>query len=119
MEKVASWERKFQVWQYSVSHSLLLIRSFHPQRYETRIDFLFNSVEIMHVQPTYQTFRVDLASTQEAQVTLGDRFTEFSNVPLYVINDGEGYVCARRASWHEDAGDHHTPSAFGPLRGTP
>lgn len=50
---------------------------------------------------------------------LGQRFAQLSNVPLYVINGGECYVCAGRVNWHEDTGDHHAPSAFGPLRGTP
>ncbi|WP_157868473.1 hypothetical protein [Streptomyces caatingaensis] len=118
MQKVISWERKFQVWQYSVSHSVLLLRSFHPQKYTTRIDVAFPAVTLMHLQPSYETLSVRQATEEERLRILGATAEKITHGNLFLLNEGEGYVHAADFSWHEDSGDHHTPSSFGPLRGT-
>jgi hypothetical protein len=118
MEKVAIWERDFQIWQYSVSHSMLLLRSAAEGDLETRIDVLFAAVELMHLQPLYHRLEINEANDEERVEVLGDRLSEIIPGKLFLINGGEGYVVARRCSWHEDLGDHHAPSRFGPLRGT-
>ncbi|MBO8195213.1 hypothetical protein ITI46_26710 [Streptomyces oryzae] len=120
MKPITHWDREFQVWQYSVSHSKLLLRSFDPDEYETRIDVLFPAVELMMLRPAFETLAIQELSTTEAQDFLVDRRAPQPQPwgTLYVINDGEGYVQAASCKWHEDEGDHHTPSRFGPLRGT-
>lgn len=113
------WQREFQVWQYSVSHSTLLLRSIDVEGFETRIDVLFASVELMHLRPVFARLDITEASEAERGRILGNSDSEM-RLPgkLYVINEGEGYVLARQCAWHEDLGDHHAPSKFGPLRGT-
>ncbi|MBX9393033.1 hypothetical protein K4749_05395 [Streptomyces sp. TRM72054] len=118
MEKVIEWEREFQVWQYSVSHSTLLLRSVNVEGFETRIDVLFTAVELMHLQPYCARLEISEATSEEKGEILGDQLAAKIPGKLYLLNGGEGYVLARRCAWHEDLGDHHSPSKFGPLRGT-
>lgn len=119
MPELVEWEREFQVWHYSVSHSTLLLRSVDVEGFETRIDVLFASVELMHLRPVFARLNIAEAPEAERGSVLGGNNSEMSlHGNLYVINDGEGYVLARRCTWHEDFGDHHAPSKFGPLRGT-
>lgn len=119
MEKIIEWDRKFQVWQYSVSHAKLLLRSFDPDQYGTRIDLLFLAVELLLLKPSFSNLSVMKASIPEADAFLTPRGIHRSpHGHLFVINDGEGCVQAATCLWHEDQGDHHTPSRFGPLRGT-
>ncbi|MBH5336700.1 hypothetical protein IHE55_18755 [Streptomyces pactum] len=118
MDEVAHWIRKFQVWQYSVTHSTLLLRSFHPQKYATRIDVLFSAVALMHLQPSYESLRVERAASQEMADVLPPSTPACDHGSLFLLNGGEGYVQAANFSWHEDNGDHRAPSHFGPLRGT-
>lgn len=118
MEQIATWSRKFQVWQYSVSHSVLLLRSFHPRLYETRIDVVFPAVELMHLQPSYSTLEITRLDGMEASKFLSHRDITPKRGTLFLLNQGEGYVQAAQCQWHEDHGNHHTPSHFGPMRGT-
>ncbi|MDT0342904.1 hypothetical protein [Streptomyces litchfieldiae] len=116
MREIAKWPRKFQVWQYAVSHSVLLLRSYHPQQYETRIDIAFSDVSLMKLKSSFDSLSVHQADPEEASEILADNFPSYGF--LYLLNDGEGYVHAANCSWHEDHGHHKTPSHFGPLRGT-
>jgi hypothetical protein len=118
MKRIAVWERKFQVWQYSVSHATLLLRSFHPKRYETRIDVVFPAVSLMHLKPSYATLEIEQVDALERSRFLTREDEIDARGVLYLLNGGQGYVCAAKVSWFEDEGDHTTPSHFGPLRGT-
>ena len=112
------WDRRFQIWQYTVSHSGLLLRSFHPSEYESRVDIFFASVGLMMVKPSYAPLEITTLPHDAALEFLDERkmhVTEWRG-DLFVLNDGEGYVQAAACEWHEDRGDHHTPSKFGPLR---
>jgi hypothetical protein len=39
--QVADFQRKFQIWLYSVSHGQLLLRSNRSDEFRTRVDVLF------------------------------------------------------------------------------
>ncbi|MBB5938067.1 hypothetical protein [Streptomyces zagrosensis] len=118
MQEVASWERPFQVWQYSVSHATLLLRSVDPQ-YDTRIDVRFPAVSLMHLQPDYDSLTIHKITEEEGIALLGESAVgRATHGTLYLLNQGLGYVRSAPCRWHEDRGDHKTPSAFGPLRGT-
>lgn len=117
MNEVACWERKFQVWQYSVSHSTLLLRSVVSGPLRSRIDIAFPAVEIMKLQPTYRTLRIDVVAQDEVAEWLGVH-PGISHGSLFLLNGGEGYVWSADFQWFEDEGDQRSPSRFGPLRGT-
>ncbi|MEU2760137.1 hypothetical protein [Streptomyces sp. NPDC007094] len=118
MGKIVEWNREFQVWQYSVSHSTLLLRSVNVEGFNTRLDVAFMAVELMHLQPDYGHLEISEANNEERGQILGAQSSDSAAGTLYLLNGGEGYVLARKCSWHEDLGDHHAPSKFGPLRGT-
>ena len=118
MHELVSWNRKFQVWHYSVSHSVLLLRSFQPQVHETRIDVAFPAVALMHLRPSYQELRITRLDDDECSEFMQQRDINPAHGTLFLLNGGEGYVQAADCQWHEDYGDHHAPSRFGPLRGT-
>jgi|GEM_PF-645629 len=43
------FNRRFQVWQYSISQGQLLLRSTKDQRHATQVDVLFKNVEFMQI----------------------------------------------------------------------
>lgn len=116
--RIPAWDREFQVWQYSVSHSVLLLRSADSDRYGSRVDVLFPAVELMKLRPTYDSLRIDIATAEDQARIFGEAPPSFSHGSLFLLNGGEGYVWAADCQWHEDDGDYRTPSRFGPLRGT-
>ncbi len=118
MREIGSWDRNFQVWQYSVSHSTLLLRSFHPHDYCSRIDVFFPAVTLMHLRPNFHRLSIHEANEKERRGLLGNMVIDTTCGSLFLLNGGEGYVHAASCSWHEDEGDHRAPSRFGPLRGT-
>ncbi|WP_156725672.1 hypothetical protein [Streptomyces apocyni] len=118
MSKIAGWNREFQVWQYSVSHSVLLLRSVDPQLYDTRIDILFPAVEILHLRPTYEGLTIHQLNHDDGVDFLDNQGVTPSRGSVFLLNDGEGYVQAAKCEWFEDQGNHRAPSRFGPLRGT-
>ncbi len=117
MQELVRWARTFQVWQYTVSHSTLLLRSYDPE-YATRIDVVFPAVELMRLQPTYETLAIHRATEQERRAFLNDEADQITHGSLFLLNEGQGFVHSAKCAWHEDNGNHHAPSKFGPLRGT-
>ncbi|MEV8637569.1 hypothetical protein AB0395_38595 [Streptosporangium sp. NPDC051023] len=118
MQKIAEWHRGFQVWQYSVSHSTLLLRSVNVAGFSTRIDVVFVGVELMLIRPTYSKLIIFCVEGDEKREILVNESEEVIGKQLFLLDGKASYVVAGGFSWHEDAGDHHTPSRFGPLRGT-
>ncbi|WP_433517356.1 hypothetical protein ACQP2T_18495 [Nonomuraea sp. CA-143628] len=118
MARVVSWQREFRIWHFAVSYSQLLLRSLDVERYSTRIDLLFSNVERMHVSSEYSELTVDVITS------LPDPKLPDFQPPLprcgkvFLINGGPDYVAAAHCQWHEDDGGAHSPSKFGPLRGT-
>jgi hypothetical protein len=118
LKELARWARTFQVWQYSVSHSNLLLRSYEPDVYDTRVDVFFGGVELVRLKPNYDELRIFEGGADDRSSLLAG-VPELLNVGrLYVLNDPTFYVIARRCAWHEDRGNHHAPSKFGPFRGS-
>jgi hypothetical protein len=115
VHRLIQWEREFQVWHYTVSYSQLLLRSLGHDDRDTRVDILFSNVYLMHLRPAFAQLRIDLADDDWTR----DAVALPRGVPAkwYVLNEDEGYVLATDCQWHEDRGDHHSPSKFGPLRG--
>jgi hypothetical protein len=118
VQRLASWDREFRVWHYTVSHSQLLLRSVNVEGFDTRVDLLFKGVNLMHIREEYRHLVIDEISDEEVREKLGLDIDLPSHGVMFVLNDGAGYIHAVRCLWHEDSGGHHVPSKFGPLRGT-
>ncbi|GAB1639928.1 hypothetical protein [Krasilnikovia sp. MM14-A1259] len=104
--------RHFQVWRYSVSHRVLLLRSAKDDLHHTRIDVVFGQVSRMLLEP-------DLDGLEIIEADGGRRDDLVSKVGgvfrggLYLL-DGEGrnFVVSGPPAWHEDEGSYRDPSFF-------
>jgi hypothetical protein len=117
METIATWNRRFGLWHYTISHSTLLLRSINIGSSPQRIDVAFVGVSRLSICETYETLAIHQADDSEKGVRLAAYGFKSSEV-LYLLNDGLDYIVALKCAWHEDDGDQHSPSRFGPLRGT-
>lgn len=111
MQSIATWEREFKVWDYSVSYSRLLLRSLRDLG-PARVDVLFSNVLFMHLPTSFRRLQIDLAEGRPSGVI---EIPDASNGNWYVINGGESYVFATHCQWHEDDGNFKSPSRFGPF----
>ncbi|MBH5336702.1 hypothetical protein IHE55_18765 [Streptomyces pactum] len=117
MERIIEMHRNFHLWHYTASYSQLLLRSVDVTRYDTRIDVLFSNVELIHLEPDMERLSIDRLTLAEARELLPDSHDP-NHGSVFLVNDGQGYVHASHCRWHEDEGGPHSPSRFGPLRGT-
>lgn len=114
-----SWPRRFRLWHYSVSYTQLLMRSLDAERDPRRIDILFSNVEWMQVAALYETMAIEeLISPDPRWSEMPLRRPSNEKRKVFLLNGGPDLVIATHCQWHEDDGDAHTPSRFGPLRRT-
>lgn len=114
MRRLAGWERSFQVWDFSVSYSRLLLRSLRDSS-PSRVDVLFSNVEFMHVPASFSQLRIDVADGRSFG---GVEIPESVAGSWYVLNNGQSYIFASHCQWHEDEGNFRTASRFGPFART-
>jgi hypothetical protein len=72
----------------------------------------------MLIKPVYDYLEIYRADDQVRERLIGDRPAYLMQKPLFLLNGEMSYIVAGAVSWHEDHGDHHAPSKFGPFRGT-
>ncbi|WP_329410825.1 hypothetical protein OG802_14695 [Streptomyces sp. NBC_00704] len=112
-------DRYFKVWQYTVGHRRLLLRSSRDRPPETRIDVHFGNVDLMLVRPGYQGLVIRRADDGECERVALDHGLEVRPGRLYLLGrDLKSFVVSAPPQWHEDDGAMDDPSWFGPLRGT-
>jgi hypothetical protein len=117
MEIIKS-DRRFQIWNYTVSHSSLLFRSTKSDGVPTRIDVLFKGVSEFHLPTSFTGLSLTKASDADVQrlcslrpsLSLGKDRKVFKVQGL----DFVGYVAALIAVCHEDEGEYDAPSFFDP-----
>lgn len=111
--------RVFQVWEYSVGMSRLLLRSVRVGTHDTRVDVLFQGVTAMKLPTSLPGLVIWAANDQQsADITettglLPDedyRFFVLSGTPSY------GYVVAAVCVHAEDNGEYFEPSKLWPDR---
>jgi hypothetical protein len=123
-------ERRFSVWEYTVSHSTLLLRSVDADRYQTRIDVMFKPVAALKLPTAMASLTVRDAYADEAQSLRSEveslasataRLTGANHAEyrLFVLDCGgePGWILASLMVAYEDAEDYSAPSAI--LRGAP
>jgi len=114
VQDVATWERDFQVWAYSVSYSRLLLRSLQDPS-PSRVDVLFSNVMFMHLPTSFPRLRIRMA---EGRQFGGIDIPDSVKGNWYAINSDQSFVFAGHCQWHEDDGNFTSPSRFGPFRRT-
>lgn len=114
MEILFSSARRFKVWRYSVSHSVLLLRSPRNEASSTRVDVVFQQVARMQLDAAFDGLAIGKAGPIE-RAELETRLGRAFPVELDVFLVGEGldnYVLSGPPAWHEDEGRYRDPSFF-------
>ena len=88
-----AWDRRFQVWSYSVSHRLLLLWSTKSAEHPSQVDVLFEDVRAMELATTLLALRIDAV--------------DCSGFPTVTGVGRDGAKCTNRAlHQHQQAPDH-------------
>jgi hypothetical protein len=111
MRTVATWDRGFEVWDYSVSYSRLLLRGLRDAS-PSRVDVLFSNVRLMHLLAQLERLQIDIVEGRSYERI---KMPDSVKGNWYVINEGESYIFATHCEWHEDDGNFKSPSRFGPF----
>ncbi len=110
---ILSYQRQFQVWEYTVSHRQLLLRSVQGKVHPTQVDVLFKSVTGMNLPATFQGLQVhsaDLKEAAEMRLSKGS-LGQLSRKFYKLTGDGwSGGILAGLMAWVEDQSDYHEPS---------
>jgi hypothetical protein len=109
------FDRDFQLWFYTPSHSQLLLRSNKKSKVDKRIDVAFFGVEaidcptLMHGKLVIQEVECKELSSRYPQT---DRYHQ--NIKRYWLQGDcwEGYILAYNISCKEDDGDYSEPSSI-------
>lgn len=112
-QPILAFQRRFQVWHYTVSHGQLLLRSSKDESHPTRVDVLFKSVKSMHLPTLMEDMRVIEASPEEAAEITSDLggWTLLGERVFLVQGSGfNGFVVAHIAMYVEDTDDYDAPS---------
>ncbi|XIG72879.1 hypothetical protein C1N81_05230 (plasmid) [Streptomyces sp. SGAir0957] len=111
--------RYFKVWQYTVGHRRLLLRSSRDRPPETRIDVHFGNVDLMLLRPRYDGLTIRRAEDEECVKVGLDYGVEIKPGRLFLLGrDLTSFVVSAPPQWHEDDGAMDDPSWFGQMRGT-
>lgn len=112
-------DRYFKVWQYTVGHRRLLLRSSRDRPPETRIDVHFANVSLMVLRPSYEGLVIRRADDEECEKVGLDYGVEVLPGRLFALGHGlRSFVVSAPPQWHEDEGEMDDPSWFGQMRGT-
>lgn len=89
-------ERRFQLWEYRVSHGSLMIRSPRAHDVEESVDVKFVGVEYLAVPRFFQGLRVELGNEREARqvASASGRNSEQSHVFKLTSKGVEYFVVA-------------------------
>lgn len=111
-------DRRFQIWNYTVSHCSLLLRSTKSDGFPTRIDVLFKGVSVFHLPTSFTGLAITEASEAEAQkfCSLRQSLSLGKDRKVFTVQgiDFVGYVAALIAVCHEDEGEYNDPGFFDP-----
>ncbi|MFD9794667.1 hypothetical protein ACFWXK_27400 [Streptomyces sp. NPDC059070] len=120
MDEIYRSDRFFKVWQYTVGHCRLLLRSTRDNPPSTRIDIHFGSISLMALQPYYDGLIIRQGTVEECAELTSRHKVRVAPEQLFVLGDDlASFVVSGKPQWHEDEGGFDTPSWFGHMRGTP
>lgn len=107
--------RQYQIWEYTVGHRQLLLRSTKAADQPTRIDVLFKNVAAIHLPASWEGLTISEASERESgDLKLPVTVTNRRDRKVFIIRGANfvGYVVAGVMAWHEDEGEYHDASYF-------
>lgn len=120
MSELYRSDRYFKVWQYTVSHCRLLLRSTRDNPPSSRIDVHFGGLSLMVLRPYYDGLVIREGSSDECALLTSQYGVAVNPGYLFVLgHDLSSFVVSGRPQWHEDEGGFNDPSWFGHMIGTP
>ena len=94
-------DRRFRVWEFWVSHSMLLIRSAHSEVSPHNVDLVFNGVSFLSIPWLFEGLTVnqgdDAAHSDFQRMFPGRVHFEIPGHALFVLESGPGtasYIAA-------------------------
>ena len=107
--------RMFQVWEYTVGHKQLLLRSTKEEMSDRRIDVYFKNVGAINLLTVLNGLEINEATAGDA-IELQQEIAEaaLDGRRAFFVGTGsfQGYVVASMVAWHEDGGEYDDPSYF-------
>lgn len=110
-------QRRFQLWAFTVSHALLLLRSPKSDEYPTRVDILFRGVWLLHVPVTFDGLVIAEVSRPDATAISSHaaRVVDFSSKFFSLrTREGVGLIASATMDISEDSEDFAAPSSMVP-----
>jgi len=106
------FEREFQVWLYTVSHSILLLRSVKSETLSTRVDVIFKPVRALSVPTTL--VGIDVRSMPVPATLAGVVPDLHDSDQFFSLTGAEPtwWIVAGTVDWHGDEGEYSDPSSF-------
>jgi hypothetical protein len=98
------FDRRFQLWSYSVSHSVLLLRSNRGSDHSTRIDLMFRAVVELRLRHNISDLSIGVTLDDDAKIRdLG--IEDCGNRYAFLVSSRDfpnGYVVAGSLYFSED-----------------
>lgn len=97
-------DRRFQIWEFSVSHGRLLIRSPAGPESAKNIDLLFSGVQYMACARLMRGIRIEQPSTEDNEVVtrLFRALRDSEELHVLVSAEGRNYIVAASAQLSEN-----------------
>jgi|ERR1700722_9943333 len=116
MTEIINLQRRFQIWAYSVGHSLLLLRSNKSSEFSTRVEILFSGVAALKLPTTFEGLSIIEVSGQDetAGLDLELGYGSLTAKRVFVLRGSNftGHVVASALFSHEDDKEHFDRSYF-------
>jgi hypothetical protein len=104
--------RHFQLWNYQVSHAMLLLRSPKDADHSTRVEIAFKNVRAIKLPTRLDDLAISVADESSAQSIRAEAGALKEGGEVFLIEGvgTKGYVIAGIAFGQEDEGDYAEPS---------
>ena len=105
--------RDFQLWNYQVSHGMLLLRSPKNSGHPTRVEIAFKNVHAIKLPTAMRDIAIAVADERSAQLIREEAGVPTDGGEVFLIKGGggtKGYVIAGIAFGQEDEGHYADPS---------
>lgn len=110
---IVSFQRRFQIWQYTTSHGQLLLRSPKSQDAPSRIDVAFKNVAGISLPTVFDGLEISRTeSNSEVPTILGALSMQDRSIFQVKGIGFTGYIIAGAIYWDENSGEYDEPSSL-------
>lgn len=107
-------DRSFQVWLYTVSHKVILLRSVKSAQHPSRIDVCLFNVSVINLSSVIVDLHVRELTPVEASGIIPSHVRLAQDQRVFSFNgeNCQGFVVAGTVAWHEDELEYDDQSFF-------